>query len=161
MLEINAASICASVPIFWPVVAPYLGSIFVTHEVSVQVVEYRDLEASPSPSDRNNKKEQLHHQRSDSEIKLNALPFPADRKGSAGGGGNGGHGNQEETARIVAPPVVDPQEARVDRWFDDEFAGYQGPGAGAAPPPSMGRVGSSQSRARSDSVRRKDRWYQI
>ncbi|KAK6827220.1 hypothetical protein PG987_010561 [Apiospora arundinis] len=161
VLEINAASICASVPIFWPVVAPYLGSIFVTHEVSVQVVEYRDLEASPSPSDRNNKKEQLHHQRSDSEIKLNALPFPADRKGSAGGGGNGGHGSQEETARIVAPPVVDPQEARVDRWFDDEFAGYQGPGAGAAPPPSMGRVGSSQSRARSDSVRRKDRWYQI
>ncbi|KAK7955631.1 uncharacterized protein PG986_004853 [Apiospora aurea] len=147
VLEINVASICASVPIFWPVVAPYLGSIFVTHE-------------------RGNKQQLLHHQRSDSEIRLNALPFPADRKNDHHhGGGEGG----EETARIVAPPVVGADGARVDRWFDDEFAGYQGGGGnttgggGAGGPLSKGhaRVGSSQSRVRSDSVRRKDKWYQI
>ncbi|KAK8129073.1 Satratoxin biosynthesis SC1 cluster protein 4 [Apiospora sp. TS-2023a] len=165
VLEINVASICASVPIFWPVVAPYLGSIFVTHEVSVQVVEYRDLDEEagstrPGTGSRGNSKQQLHHQRSDSEIRLNSLPFPADRKGSAGVGGNGD--KEEMGGRIVAPPVVDHQEARVDRWFDEEFAGYQGP-AGGSPPRSGGhlRTASSQSRVRSDSVRRKDRWYQI
>ncbi|KAK7926489.1 hypothetical protein PG985_003487 [Apiospora marii] len=171
VLEINVASICASVPIFWPVVAPYLGSIFVTHEVSVQVVEYRDddLESSPDGSStrpgtgggNGSGKQQLHHQRSDSEIRLNALPYPADRKGhdrtnSGGGGGN------EETARIVAPPVLDAQEARVDRWFDEEFAGYQGgPQRAGTPKGGHTRMGSSQSRVRSDSVRRKDKWYQI
>ncbi|KAK8043221.1 hypothetical protein PG994_013704 [Apiospora phragmitis] len=128
VLEINAASICASVPIFWPVVAPYLGSIFVTHEVSVQVVEYRDLEdggTGTTNTSGGGDKKQLHHQRSDSEIRLNPLPFSADRK--EGGGNNSDKSVlNEETARIVAPPVVDAQEARVDRWFDDEFAGFQG-----------------------------------
>ena len=37
VLEVNVASICASVPIFWPVLSPYLGTIFVTREISVQV----------------------------------------------------------------------------------------------------------------------------
>ena len=36
VLEINIASICASVPIFWPVIAPYFGAIFVTREFSVK-----------------------------------------------------------------------------------------------------------------------------
>ncbi|KAK3944431.1 hypothetical protein QBC46DRAFT_456137 [Diplogelasinospora grovesii] len=36
VLEINVASICASVPIFWPVLRPYLGAIFVTREFSVR-----------------------------------------------------------------------------------------------------------------------------
>jgi hypothetical protein len=36
VLEINVASICASVPIFWPVLRPYLGAIFVTREYSVK-----------------------------------------------------------------------------------------------------------------------------
>jgi hypothetical protein len=36
VLEINVASICASVPIFWPVLRPYLGAIFVTREFSVK-----------------------------------------------------------------------------------------------------------------------------
>jgi hypothetical protein len=36
VLEVNAASICASVPIFWPVIAPYLGYIFVTHEIRIE-----------------------------------------------------------------------------------------------------------------------------
>ncbi|KAI0159273.1 hypothetical protein BJ166DRAFT_327327 [Pestalotiopsis sp. NC0098] len=40
-LECDCASICASVPIFWPVLSPYLGAIFVTQEVSVEH-EYRD-----------------------------------------------------------------------------------------------------------------------
>ncbi|KAK7957677.1 hypothetical protein PG988_012525 [Apiospora saccharicola] len=159
VLEVNVASICASVPIFWPVVAPYLGSIFVTHEVSVQVVEYRDVEEEagstrPGTGSRGNSKQQLHHQRSDSEIRLNSLPFPADGKGSAGGGGGGNNGGVEETARIVAPPVVDHQEARADRWFDEEFAGYQGG-------PPEGRRRGVVSRVRSNSVRRKDKWYQI
>ena len=35
VLEINVASICASVPIFWPVFLPYLGAILVTREYSV------------------------------------------------------------------------------------------------------------------------------
>ncbi|KAF7522912.1 hypothetical protein G7054_g11959 [Neopestalotiopsis clavispora] len=42
-LECDCASICASVPIFWPVLSPYLGAIFVTQEVSVEH-EYRDVE---------------------------------------------------------------------------------------------------------------------
>ncbi|KAK9423793.1 hypothetical protein SUNI508_03809 [Seiridium unicorne] len=42
-LECDCASICASVPIFWPVLSPYLGAIFVTQEVSVEH-EYRDTE---------------------------------------------------------------------------------------------------------------------
>ncbi|KAI1841350.1 hypothetical protein JX265_013450 [Neoarthrinium moseri] len=40
VLECDCASICASVPIFWPVLSPYLGAIFVTQEVSVEH-EYR------------------------------------------------------------------------------------------------------------------------
>ncbi len=36
VLEVNVASICVSVPIFWPVLSPYLGAIFVTHEFSVK-----------------------------------------------------------------------------------------------------------------------------
>ncbi|KAK0650001.1 hypothetical protein B0T16DRAFT_457361 [Cercophora newfieldiana] len=40
VLEINVASICVSVPIFWPVISPYLGAIFVTHEFSVNYEEH-------------------------------------------------------------------------------------------------------------------------
>ncbi|KAH8681765.1 hypothetical protein BX600DRAFT_31080 [Xylariales sp. PMI_506] len=43
ILECGCASICASVPIFWPVLSPYLGAIFVTQEVSVEH-EYRDVD---------------------------------------------------------------------------------------------------------------------
>jgi hypothetical protein len=35
VLEVNVASICASVPIFWPVVSTYLGAIFVKTEFAV------------------------------------------------------------------------------------------------------------------------------
>ncbi|KAK8119684.1 uncharacterized protein PG998_004310 [Apiospora kogelbergensis] len=130
VLEINVASICASVPIFWPVVAPYLGSIFVTHEVSVQVVEYRDLEdggrggatsTAPSTATDRKKQQQVHHQRSDSEIRLNSSRPAA------------------PIARTAAPRTRRAPTA----------------------PRSHSRMGSSQSRARSDSVRRKDKWYKI
>lgn len=47
-LECDCASICASVPIFWPVLSPYLGAIFVTQEVSVEH-EYRDADEESKP----------------------------------------------------------------------------------------------------------------
>lgn len=43
ILEVNVASICASVPIFWPVLRPYLGAIFVTHEFSVNYEERESI----------------------------------------------------------------------------------------------------------------------
>jgi hypothetical protein len=41
VLEIHAASACASIPIFWPILSPYLsmGGIFVTHEIDIEVQE--------------------------------------------------------------------------------------------------------------------------
>lgn len=35
MLEVNLSSICASVPVFWPVLTAQIGRVFVTREVSV------------------------------------------------------------------------------------------------------------------------------
>jgi hypothetical protein len=53
LLECDCASICASIPIFWPVLSPYLGAIFVTQEVSVEH-EYRDAdEESKAPTSAN------------------------------------------------------------------------------------------------------------
>lgn len=49
VLEVNVASICASVPIFWPVLRPYLGAIFVTREFSVKH-EIREMDTSSLPS---------------------------------------------------------------------------------------------------------------
>lgn len=43
VLEINVASICASVPIFWPIFRPYLGAIFVTREYSVTREERKSM----------------------------------------------------------------------------------------------------------------------
>jgi hypothetical protein len=50
VLEVNVASICASVPIFWPVLRPFLGAIFVTREFSVkhEVREITDAGSLPS-----------------------------------------------------------------------------------------------------------------
>ncbi|VUC35684.1 unnamed protein product [Clonostachys rosea] len=47
VLEVHVASACASIPIFWPIISPYLhlGGIFVTHEVSVQVQDHSDSQA--------------------------------------------------------------------------------------------------------------------
>jgi hypothetical protein len=59
VLEINVASICASVPIFWPVIRPFLGAIFVTREFSVKH-ELREQE------------DQMEHDRTGSETELNA-----------------------------------------------------------------------------------------
>jgi hypothetical protein len=41
-LEINLAIICASMPVFWPVIEKSVSAIFVTHEV--HVTEHRRLE---------------------------------------------------------------------------------------------------------------------
>jgi hypothetical protein len=49
ILEVNVASICASVPIFWPILRPYLGAIFVTREFSIKH-EVRDMETTSLPS---------------------------------------------------------------------------------------------------------------
>ena len=35
VLEVQVASICASVPIFWPILSAHLGAIFVKHEFTV------------------------------------------------------------------------------------------------------------------------------
>ncbi|KAF4420478.1 hypothetical protein CGCF415_v008783 [Colletotrichum fructicola] len=37
ILEIDVAAICASLPVFWPVLRSGIGQIFVTHEVKVEV----------------------------------------------------------------------------------------------------------------------------
>ncbi|KAF9873324.1 hypothetical protein CkaCkLH20_09137 [Colletotrichum karsti] len=37
ILEIDVAAICASLPVFWPVIMVGMGKIFVTHEVKVEV----------------------------------------------------------------------------------------------------------------------------
>ncbi|KAF6827198.1 hypothetical protein CMUS01_09113 [Colletotrichum musicola] len=43
ILEIDVAAICASLPVFWPVLSSGIGGIFVTHEVKVEVTtEARD-----------------------------------------------------------------------------------------------------------------------
>ena len=34
-LEVSLASICASVPIFWPILSERIGSIFVTKEIDI------------------------------------------------------------------------------------------------------------------------------
>ncbi|KAK3356509.1 hypothetical protein B0T25DRAFT_474477 [Lasiosphaeria hispida] len=57
VLEVNTASICASVPIFWPILRPYLGAIFVTREFSVKT-ETRESSSS--------------HKREDSETGMNS-----------------------------------------------------------------------------------------
>ncbi|KAH7040606.1 uncharacterized protein B0I36DRAFT_311080 [Microdochium trichocladiopsis] len=35
ILEVNLGSVCASVPIFWPVLTAQIGRVFVTHEISI------------------------------------------------------------------------------------------------------------------------------
>jgi hypothetical protein len=51
VLEVNVASICASVPIFWPVIRPFLGVILVTREFSVKdEIRIRREEAAISSS---------------------------------------------------------------------------------------------------------------
>lgn len=44
VLEINCASICASVPVFWPVLSKHFGQIFVTKEVEVRHEDRLDIE---------------------------------------------------------------------------------------------------------------------
>lgn len=93
VLEINAASVCASVPIFWPMVAPLLG-IFVTREVSVQVVEYHDVEEGKG-----------HRRQGTEEISMG--PVTDLRAGAT---------------PTPPPPSLTAQDGRVDQWFRDAYA---------------------------------------
>lgn len=51
-VEVDLASICASIPVFWPVVEKQLGKIFVTQEIRVthhnRLSEVDDYEMSGS-----------------------------------------------------------------------------------------------------------------
>jgi len=91
VLEVNIASICASVPIFWPVLAPYLGSIFVTREFSIKT---ETVEWKPG------------QQRSDSS------------SGSSSGGGGGGRADleahyQDPYVRDLVDPFAGGQASTV------------------------------------------------
>ena len=71
VLESEVASVCASVPIFWPVLGPYLGSIFVTREVSVEH-EYRVRPGGgKGPASGGKDAGKLGHGRTGSEAELN------------------------------------------------------------------------------------------
>ena len=59
MLEVDAASICASVPVFWPVLTQQLGKIFVTKEFAVVHEERYDLDAIHSPTSRTGSEAEL------------------------------------------------------------------------------------------------------
>lgn len=49
VLEVDSASICASVPVFWPVLSKQLGKIFVTREFAVTREDRLDYETINSP----------------------------------------------------------------------------------------------------------------
>lgn len=74
ILEVNVASICASVPIFWPVLRPLFGAIFVTREFSVKT-EIREFDTLDGKSSRGG----------------------TGGSGASGGGGFGGGRNGSET----------------------------------------------------------------
>jgi hypothetical protein len=94
VLEINAASVCASVPIFWPMVAPLLGTIFVTREVSVQVVEYHDVEEGKG-----------HRRQGTEEIPMGPVVDL-----------------QIGATTTPPPPSLSAKDGRVDQWFRDAYA---------------------------------------
>lgn len=97
VLEINAASVCASVPIFWPMVAPYLGTIFVTREVSVQVVEYQDVEEGKG-----------HRRQGTEEIPMGPVADPQATAAAA--------------TTTTPAPSLSAKDGRVDQWFRDTYA---------------------------------------
>ncbi|KAH8671058.1 hypothetical protein BX600DRAFT_509764 [Xylariales sp. PMI_506] len=73
-LEVNAASICASVPIFWPVLSNNWSGIFVTQEVKVtHEARYNDDDRD-SLAPRASQTE--HHGRTDSETELSIIDSP-------------------------------------------------------------------------------------
>ncbi len=70
-LEIDIASICASVPIFWPVLERHFGRIFITQEV---VVTREDRWPATYTDDRSELTGRLNHSRSASERWSSASP---------------------------------------------------------------------------------------
>lgn len=57
MLEINLGSVCASVPVFWPVLTAQIGKIFVTQEVTIT----RTYRSSPTNGRRDDEVELRGH----------------------------------------------------------------------------------------------------
>jgi hypothetical protein len=66
VLEVDCASICASVPVFWPVLQQQIGKIFVTKEFAVVHEDRYDLETQLSSP-------RSPHSRADSDIGLRGL----------------------------------------------------------------------------------------
>ena len=80
VLEVNVSSLCASVPIFWPVISPYLGTIFVTREIDIQIQHAfhdHDHEAMIADDSKSLSKATTEshygHNRGESETELNVL----------------------------------------------------------------------------------------
>jgi len=72
VLEVDAASICASVPVFWPVLTQQLGKIFVTKEFAVVHEERYDLDTVHSPTSRTGSEAELHSDLRSQPSKLSA-----------------------------------------------------------------------------------------
>ncbi len=89
VLEINVASICASVPIFWPVLRPYIGAILVTREFSVKH-EVRENHAitTISSQGKTNSETELNAHYKDSYVMDLVDPFGSKDGGFLEGGGS-------------------------------------------------------------------------
>ncbi len=57
-LEVSLASICASIPIFWPILSQHFGNIFVTQEV---VVIHEDRDVQPGSAYSNQTELSTHY----------------------------------------------------------------------------------------------------
>jgi hypothetical protein len=60
VLEIDAAAICASVPVFWPALEAHWGSIFVTQEIKITHEDRYDEEDRYSHHSRQGSEAELH-----------------------------------------------------------------------------------------------------
>jgi len=82
VLEINVASICASVPIFWPLLRPYIGAIFVTREFKIEH-EIREDFSAPTSRDRTNSETELNPHYNDAYIMELVDPFNKEERGAS------------------------------------------------------------------------------
>lgn len=100
-LEINAASICASVPIFWPVFTNSWGGIFVTQEVKItHETRYMDEDDGDSLT------RHSMHSRTGSDSQLSIVD-------SSAGGGRKGNSKHYRDSYILRQ--VDPLRLKDDR----------------------------------------------
>jgi hypothetical protein len=101
ILEVNAATICASVPVFWPVLTARLDKIFVTQEIKIErthrfstIDDDYELQHSPTGSGASKESEGLYgvHSRDTSQSSLTMV-----------GRQKGGHYNDKYIAAQVDP----------------------------------------------------------